>query len=134
VLGQIVVCPVCDTPEFAPAEWEEELDIRCGLAVKAQLLLLMIPGAHLVFLDAERFQPVNAVFFPVSEPLEISIRLTEEFQLHLLKLSRTEGKVTRCNLITEGLAHLRDSERYFLSGGSLDIFKVYKDTLSCLRP
>ena len=67
------------------------------------------------------------------EPFQIGIRLTEELQLHLLKLSGTEGEVTRCNLITERFSNLRNTEREFLSGSSLHIFKVNENTLCCLR-
>ena len=67
------------------------------------------------------------------EPLHIGTRLTEELQLHLLELSGTEGKVTRRNLVTEGLTDLTDTERNLLTGGSLNILKVYENTLRGLR-
>ena len=53
----------------------------------------------------------------------------EEFQLHLLKLSGTESEVTGCDLVTEGLTDLTDTEGNFLSGSSLYILEVYEDTL-----
>ena len=79
------------------------------------------------------FQPVEAELFPVGEPFQIGIRLAEEFQLHLFELAGTEGKVARCDLISEGFSDLADSERNLLSRGALYIFKVYKDALRRLR-
>ena len=43
VLSQVIVGAVRHTPQLAPAEGEEELEIRGGLGVEAQLLRVMIP-------------------------------------------------------------------------------------------
>ena len=63
----------------------------------------------------------------------ICTRLTEELKLHLLELSCTECKVPRCDLVTERFTNLSDTEWKFLSGCTLYILEVYKDTLCCLR-
>ena len=94
----------------------------------------MIAQTHLVFLNAERDQPVTAEASPILEPLQIGSRLAEELQLHLLKLTGTECKVTRRNLVTERLSNLADSKRDLLAGSSLNILEVYKNALCCLRP
>ena len=70
---------------------------------------------------------------PVLEPVKVGARLAEELKLHLLELTGTEGEVTRCNLVTERFTDLTDSERNFLSGSSLYVLEVYKDTLCSLR-
>ena len=70
---------------------------------------------------------------PVSKPFKVSTWLAEEFKFHLLKLSGTESKVARCNLVTEGLTDLSDTKRNFLSGSSLYILEVYENTLGSLR-
>ena len=93
----------------------------------------MIAKTHLVFLNAQSQQPVTAEASPVLEPLQISARLTEELQLHLLKLTGTEGKVSGSNLVTEGFTNLTDTKGNFLSGGTLYVLEVYKNTLSSLR-
>ena len=133
MLSQVIIGSVCDAPQLAPAEREQELKVRSRLAVEAQLLRRMIAGTHLVILHAEGLQPIDAVLLPVSEPLQVSTRLAEELQLHLLELPGTEGEVTRCNLVTEGLTNLSDTKRDLLSGGSLYVLEVYKDTLRSLR-
>ena len=51
MLGQIVIGSVRNTPQFTPAEGEQELDIGGSLAVEAQFLGRMITKSHLVFLD-----------------------------------------------------------------------------------
>ena len=131
--AQVIVGTVCDTPQLAPAEREEELDIGSCLRVERQFFFLMVTNPHFLVFDTQLFQPVHTVIFPVSEPFQICIRFAEELQLHLLELSGTESKVTRRNLVTEGLTDLSDTERNFLSGSSLYIFKVDKNTLGSLR-
>ena len=131
--GQVIVGSVGNTPQFSPAKREQEFDIRGRLAVEAQFLRLMIAHAHLFFLHAQRFQPVDAKRSPVGEPLQIGIRFTEEFQFHLFKFAGTEGEVSRRDLVSERLTDLSDTERDLLSGSSLHIFEIYKDTLSRLR-
>ncbi len=132
VTGQIVVGTIRNAPELAPAEGEEELQIRCGLGIERQLLLLMVSCPQHLLRNAQIQQPVLTELLPVSEPLQIGIRLAEELQLHLLELSGTEGEVARCDLVTEGLSDLTDSEGQLLPGGSLHILEVNKDALGCL--
>ena len=92
----------------------------------------MVSQTHFVFLDTKRKQPVAAEGSPVLEPIHVRAGLTEELQLHLLKLSGTEGKVAGRNLVTEGLSDLSDTEGNLLSGSTLDILEVNKNTLSGL--
>ncbi len=133
MLSQVIVCPVRDSPQLTPAEREQKFHICGSFAVKAQLFFVMITVAHLILFQAKRAQPVKTELLPICKPFQICIRLTEEFQLHLLKFTGTEGEVTRCNLITERFADLTNTERNFLAGGSLYIFKVYKNALCSFR-
>ena len=48
-------------------------------------------------------------------------------------LNHTEGEIAGCDLISERLANLPDSERDLLSGGTLYILEVYENTLRGLR-
>jgi len=93
----------------------------------------MVSDTHFFRLDAQSLQPVDTELFPVCEPFEVSVRLTEEFQLHLLELSGTERKVAGCDFIPEGLTDLTDAEGDFLSGSTLYVLEVYEDTLCGLR-
>ena len=52
MLGQIVISSVRDTPQFAPAEGEQELDISSSLTVETQLLGRMITKSHFILFDA----------------------------------------------------------------------------------
>ena len=81
-----------------------------------------------ILFDSKGDQPVTTEASPVLEPLQIGSRLAEELQLHLLELTGTERKVTRCDLVTERLSDLTDSKRNLLAGCSLDILEVYKNT------
>ena len=93
----------------------------------------MVTQTHVFFLDAEAEQEVLAGVLPVLEPFQIGARLAEEFQLHLLKLTGTEGEVARGNLVTEGLTNLCHAKRNLAAGGALYILEVYEDTLCGLR-
>ena len=93
----------------------------------------MITVTHLIFLDSKCLQPIQTELLPICMPFQICIRLTEEFHLHLLKFSGTEGEVTRCNLVSERFSNLADTKWKFLSGCTLYVLKVYKNTLRCLR-
>ena len=133
VLSQVVVRAVCDAPQLAPAEGEQELNVGGGLAVEAQLLLLMVTHPQLFFFQSQILQPADAELLPVVKPLQVRIRLAEELQLHLLELSGTEGKVSGSDLVAERFSDLADAEGNFLSGGSLNILEVDKNALSRLR-
>ena len=93
MLSQVIIRPIRNAPQLAPAKGEEKLNIRSALAVEAQLLRRMIAGAHFILFHAQVFQPVNAELAPVREPLQIGTGFTEELQLHLLKFPGTERKV-----------------------------------------
>ena len=134
MLGQVIIGSVRHAPQLTPAKGEQEFDIRGSLGIEAELLSGMIAGAHLLFLHAESLKPVDAEGFPVREPLQIGAGLAEKFQLHLLKLSGTEGEVARCDLVAEGFSDLADAEGNLLAGGSLYIFEIHENALCCLRP
>ena len=131
--AEVIVCPVSDSPEFSPSEREQELNIGRRLAVEAELLLGMITKSQLIVLQSEIIEPFMAEASPVIEPLQIGVRLAEELQLHLFKLTGTEGEIARRDLVTEGFSDLTDAERNFLAGGSLYILEVHKNALCGLR-
>ncbi len=93
----------------------------------------MFTETKLLFLHTEGKQPVFAEFLPILIPFKIRTGFTEKFQLHLFKFTGTESKIAGGNFITEGFSDLADSERNFLSGSTLNIFKVDKNTLRSFR-
>ena len=133
MLCQVVIGTVCNAPEFAPAEREGEFDIGGCFGIEGEFFRIMIAESHFLIFDAKVFQPLYAETSPVFKPFQVGIRLAEEFQLHLLKLTGTECEITRCDLITEGFAYLADAERHFLSGCSLYVLEVDKNALCGLR-
>ena len=130
--AQVVVGPVGDAPELAPAEGEQVLDVGGGLGVERQFLLLVVPEPHVFFLHAQGEEPVLAVVLPVVEPVQVGVGLAEELALHLLELPGAEGEVAGGDLIAEGFADLADAEGQLLPGGALDGGEVHKDALSGL--
>ena len=134
MLRQIIVRAVRNPPELAPAEGEEEFNVRGCLGIEGQLRRIVIPQAHLLFPDAQSHQPVAAEAPPILEPLEILARLTEKFQLHLLEFPCAECEIARRNLISKGLPDLGDSKGNLLPGRPLHILKVDENALRRLGP
>ena len=131
--GQVEVGAGGHAPQLAPAEGEDELKVGGGVGVVAQLLGVVVPQTQVLVPDAQAQQPVVAELLPVGEPLQLSPRLAEEFQFHLLKLTGAEGEVARGDLIAEGLADLAYAEGQLPAGGPLDILEVDKNALGGLR-
>ena len=129
VLGQVVIRAVGDAPQLAPAEGEQELEVRRGLGVEAQLLGVVVAQAEVFVLQADTEQPVMAERAPVVEPLEVGAGLAEELQLHLLELAHAEDEVAGGNLVAEGLTDLAHAEGQLAAGGALGVDEVGEDTL-----
>ena len=134
VLGQVVVGAVRHAPQLAPAEGEQELEVRGGLGVEAQLLGVVVAQPQVLVLQADAQQPVVAEGAPVVEPLQISAGLAEELQLHLLELADAEDEVARGDLVAEGLTDLAHAEGQLAAGGALGVDEVGEDALRRLRP
>ena len=134
VLGQVVVGTVRHAPQLAPAEGEQELEVRGGLGVEAQLLGVVVTQPQVLVLQADAQQPVVAEGAPVVEPLQISAGLAEELQLHLLELADAEDEVARGDLVAEGFTDLAHAEGQLAAGGALGIDEVGEDALRRLRP
>ena len=134
MLRQVVIGTVCNAPQLTPvAKGEGIFDVRGSLGIERKLFLVMITETKVLLLDSQGEQPVPAEVLPVLEPLQIGIRFAEEFHLHLLELTGTEGEVSGSNLIAEGLADLADTKRQMLSRRALYILKVDKNTLCRFR-
>ena len=57
------------------------------------------------------------------------VRVAEVFDLHLFKLTGTEGEVARVDLVAECLADLSNAEGDLLAGGIEHVFILHKDGL-----
>ena len=134
VLGQVVVGAVRHTPQLTPAEGEQELKVRGGLGVEAQLLGIVVTQTQVFVLETDAQQPVVAEGAPVIEPLQVGAGLAEELQLHLLELTDTENEVARGDLVAEGLTDLAHAEGQLAPGGALGIDEVGEDALGGLGP
>ena len=133
VLGQVVVGTVGHAPQLAPTEGEQELKVRGGLGVEAQLLGVVVTETQIFLLYIEAQQPVAAEASPILEPLQIGAGLAEELQLHLLKFPGPEGEVAGGNLVAEGFAHLAHAEGQLAAGGTDNVLEINKNALGCLR-
>ena len=132
MLCQVVVGSVRNAPKLAPTEGEQELKVSSSLGIEAKLLGIVVAETEIFVLETDRQQEVVAEGSPVAEPFKVGAGLAEELKLHLLKLAGTEYKVTGCDLVSEGLTDLRDTEGQLAAGCSLNVYKVCEDTLSCL--
>ena len=134
MLIKVVIRPVRYAPEFAPTEWEQIFEVRGSLAVKTEFLLVVVAQTQFFGIHIKAQQPLVAEILPVGKPFEVGAGLAEEFKFHLLEFPRTESKVAGSNLVTETLAYLTDSERYFEPGSALYVFEVNKNALRRLGP
>ena len=100
-IAQIVVCSVSNSPQLSPSKREQKFYVCGCFTVEAQFFRTVVTIADFFIFESQRTQPVQAEILPVIEPVKICSRLTEKFQFHLFKFSRTECKVTRCDLVTE---------------------------------
>lgn len=71
VLGEVVVRAVRDAPELSPAEGEEELEVRGGFGIEAQLFRAVVAQTEFLVVEAQTEQPFVAEFAPVGEPFEV---------------------------------------------------------------
>ena len=120
-------------PTVRPAEWEQEFKVGGCFGVEGKFFRLMVTQTQVFVGHAQIKQPFVAEVFPVFEPFQVGVWFAEEFQLHLFKFSGTEGKVTWSNFVTEGFTYLADTEWQFFTGSTLNVCKVYKDTLCSFR-
>ena len=134
MLGQVIVGAVRHAPQLAPAEGEQELEVRGGLGIEAQLLGIVVPQAQVLVLQADAQQPVVAEGPPILEPLQVGSGLAEELQLHLFKLPDTENEVAGGDFVAEGLADLAHAEGQLAAGGALGVDEVGEDALGRLGP
>ncbi len=93
----------------------------------------MVPHTEVFFLHAKVQQPFETEIAPVFKPLQISARLAEKLQLHLLKFPCSEYEVARSNFVSEGLSYLTDSKGNLFPCGPLDVLEVDKYALSGFR-
>ncbi len=124
VLGQVVVGAVRHAPQLAPAEGEQELKVRGGLGVEAQLL-----GS---WSRSRRFSS----FMPGKQPVWQKLRQywnhsrsvpgLQKNSSSICSNSRTESEVARGDLVAEGLADLAHAEGQLAAGGALDVAKLTK--------
>ena len=132
--AQVEVGAVGDALDLRPAPGEAVLDVRGGFGVVGELVWVVWPQAQAVLVDTERGVPAHALPDPRLVPLLVLTGLYEELDLHHLELAGAEYEVAGGDLVTEGLADLRDAEGGPSAGGGDDVVEVYEDTLGGLRP
>ena len=74
--------------------------------------------------------PIHSTVSPELIPILWCVRVTKEFNFHLLKFSNPEGEVTGSNFITEAFANLSDPERNFDPWRIDDILEIDEENNS----
>ena len=133
MLSKVIVGPVRNAPELAPAPRKSVFDICRCLGIETELFHFVIAETQVFRISAQAQDPVHAELAPVRKPVIICTRLAEEFHFHLLKFTCTEDKVARCDLIAERFADLTDAERQLLSVSALYTLEVNEHTLCRFR-
>ena len=131
VVAQVEVGAAVDAFQLLEAEGEVELDVRGGVGVVGQLLMVVetvVFGPH-----TQVHMPFHAGFLPFLEPFQLGSGLDEELHFHLLELPHAEDELAGHNLIAEGLANLGDTEGNLHAAGLLDVQIVHENALGGLR-
>ena len=130
VLGQIIIRAVRNAPQLAPVrEGERVFNVRRRLGIERELLLRVVAEAQMLRLQAQRRQPLHGVILPVLKPLQIRIRLAEEFHLHLFEFTGAEREIAGSDLVAERLSDLADAKRQMPARRSLHIFEIDENAL-----
>ena len=129
VLLEVVVGAVGDALELLRAERKGIEKVVGALGVEGAVFFRDIEDGDFAPGDADGFVPGKAVGQPLIEPFLPFCRGDEEFNLHLLEFTGSEGEVAGVDFIAERLADLGDSEREFFSGDLEDIFELHKHRL-----
>ena len=129
MLGEVVVRAVRDAPELSPAEGEEELEVRGGFGIEAQLFRAVVAQTEFLVVEAQTEQPFVAEFAPVGEPFEVGAGFAEEFEFHLLEFAHAEDEVAGRDFVAEGLAYLPYTEGHALSGRALHVLEIDENAL-----
>ena len=138
--AEVVVGPVGDALQLAPADGEAILDVDGALRVVGELLLRVLPEPQVVGLDPVAPVPAEPLVDPVLVPVLVGrlpvhrlARVDEELQLHLLELARPEDEVPRGDLVPEAPADLRDAEGELPPHRLEDVLEVDEHPLGGLR-
>ena len=112
-----------------------EHNVRASFRVVRQVLFLVHIKAQPFLFDADRAVPIVARFNPLFMQLRpgFLIRRAEIFHLHLLKFSRTENEVTRCDFIAKRFTDLGNSEGHLHACRIHNIFEMNENSLRCFR-
>src|SRR6266566_339072 len=82
--------------------------------------------------DAVARVPAISLVDPVVEPVARLVRRNKVLHLHLLELARAKEEVAGCDLVTERLADLRDTERRLAARELEHVLEVDEDPLGRL--
>ena len=132
VRRQIEVRAIGDPFELAPigsAEAETVLDVDRPLGIMGELLLRVLVQPKILGVDSQADVPVAPLVDPILVPFFVGSGLDEEFHFHLLELARAENKISRCDLVAEGLSNLPDSKRGALAGRRHDVLEIDENAL-----
>src|SRR6266545_4390131 len=98
-----------------------------------QLFLRHLVQMQIVPTDAEPRIPIHVSVYPVLKRLVVLAWLNKILQLQLLKLTRPQDEVARCNFVAKCLAQLSNTKRKLAPHGGLYVEKVYENSLRSLR-
>ena len=129
---QVVVGPVGDALNLAPAPGVEVFEIVGGLRVVGKLIGVVLPDADAVGRYSESGVPAYAVLYPLLVSFFVLSGHDEVLDLHGLELASSEDEVACGYLVSERLSNLGDAEREALTGGGVNVVEVDEDALGGL--
>src|SRR5688572_1338947 len=110
---QVPVASMMNTFKFGKAKWCFVLYVPRSSGIMCALVGLVFSKAKFVIAHPHGQIPLQSLLFPIFKPFFSFdlVRFDKKFKLHLLKFSAAKRKVTRSNLVSEGLTDLGDTKR-----------------------
>ena len=98
-----------------------------------EFILRVGPRAQLFGVESDVVMELQTLFTPVLEPLLPLAGVTEELHFRLFEFSRSEREISRVDLVSKRLAHLRDPERDLLACRFANPLETVEQRLTGLR-
>jgi len=131
MITQIVVASVMNSFKLAPSERRFRIQYPSLYGIVRALVVTMIAESQVRFLAYQATRTISSAHFSNFVPLlaVCVVWFYKKFKLHLFKLARAEGEVSRSNSLRNAFPICAITERNLIRVDVNDILKVYKHAL-----
>ena len=132
--GQVPVATVMNAFDFLPSEGEEEFDVVRSIRIMCEFVGGVGTGSQERIVYPDIAVELETIFTPMLEPLLPLRRMAEELHFGLFEFATPEREVPRRDLVSEGLAYLRDAKGDLLASRFTDSLETTENWLAGFRP